>query len=294
MMKKTTQKSLSKRLAQYGALTVAVAGIADVNGQIVYTDLNPDFNGGSNTDYALDLNNDGTVDFQLTQVDSSTTSVGFQINFKSFLIAPTGATNDVLGDGASSSGSFAYPFALNSGAIISNGQAQWNNTGFSSGYSILNANVVIDLGGTNYSLSAGNFINVTDKFVGLRFDLSGETYYGWARLDVNTDGTNWVIKDYAYNSTPDQPINAGQTTLGINEQTFNAIKVVALNKSIGLYNLPEATNYTLISVSGQSVLKGATTGHSYVIEANSIANGIYVLELVDTNTNAIVRKKITI
>ena len=61
-MKKTTKKNLSNRLARYGALTVAIAGVADASGQIVYTDLDPDFSGGgAGSFHLLDLNNDMIV-----------------------------------------------------------------------------------------------------------------------------------------------------------------------------------------------------------------------------------------
>ena len=66
-MKKITQKKLSQRLVRYGALTAAIAGVADASGQIIYTDITPDYSGGANTDYALDLNNDGIIDFNIEQ-----------------------------------------------------------------------------------------------------------------------------------------------------------------------------------------------------------------------------------
>ena len=49
-----------------------------------------------------------------------------------------------------------------------------------------------------------------DKYLGLRFIIKGQTHYGWARLDV-LSLSHWVIKDYAYNATPNKPILAGQT-----------------------------------------------------------------------------------
>ena len=61
-MKKTTPLKLSKRLTQYSALSLAVAGLADANGQgVVYT---PNVNIASNT-YNLDLDGGGTFDFYL-------------------------------------------------------------------------------------------------------------------------------------------------------------------------------------------------------------------------------------
>ncbi|HLT32712.1 MAG TPA: hypothetical protein VKZ98_02895, partial [Aquaticitalea sp.] len=199
-MKKTTQKALSKRLAQYGALTVAIAGAADASGQIVYTDITPDFSGGINTDYALDLNNDGTIDFEINQDQISYYGI---VTINRFRLFPTDAANEALVDDPSS-GMYAYPFALNSGDVISNGQTTWNNNGFSTGYQSLN--YAVSYYGSLYN--DGNFVDVTDKYIGLRFNISGQTHYGWARLDVNAAASIWTVKDYAYNSVAGEPINA--------------------------------------------------------------------------------------
>jgi len=292
-MKKITQNSfskqpLSKRLAQYGALTIAIAGVTDASGQIEYTDITPDFNGGTNTDYALDLNDDGIDDFQIVQSTYGYPSYSFFVN--RLALRPLNASNEALVDDPSA-GNYAYPFALDSGDVISSGQATWNNNGLeSTSFQSLNW-----ASSYNGSLSNdGNFVDVTDKFVGLRFNISGQTHYGWVRLDVNADATVWAIKDYAYNTTPNEPINAGQSALSINEFSTNTIKVVSLNKSIGLYNLPQTARYRVMDISGKSILEGATNNDSYVVEANGIANGIYIIELSDSNSNAIIRKKIVL
>jgi len=296
-MGKTTQKnfflkdSLSKRLAQYGALAVAIAGVTDASGQIVYTDIT-DYNGGVNTDYLLDLNNDAIIDFEILQNQSITTYAGYPLTYNSLLLVPTAIGNEALVDDPLA-GNFAYPFALNSGDVISSGQSAWNNNGFSAGYMSLNWNYSLDVNGTIYGAIDGNFTDVTDKFIGLRFELNGQTHYGWARLDVNIDGTTWVVKDYAFNSTPGAAINAGQT-LGVAESNVNNIKIVASDKNISLFNLPNDTSYQLFSTSGQSVAKGNTTGSTFVIEANSFASGIYILELNDIITNAVLTKKIVL
>jgi len=74
----------------------------------------------------------------------------------------------------------------------------------------------------------------------------------------------------------------------------NNVKIVALNKSIGLYNLTGKTNYNLFSISGQSVLKGSTDHDTYVIEAKTVATGVYVMELEDNHSKAVIRKKIVL
>lgn len=277
-MKKTTLKnpnSLTKRLAQYGALSVAIAGVAEVNGQIVYTDI-ADFTGGGIVDYGLDLNNDATVDFTI-DASSDGSSLYFAVK-----LSAGAASNSFLG----SAPSYIYPFALSAGDPISSGQTSWFDASASTG--------TLNFVSCYFGSGGSNWCGVTDKFLGLRFQLAGNTHYGWARLDVSASGDSFTIKDYAYNTTPGEAINAGQTSLSVNEFDNNSIKVVALNKSIGLYNLPQATEYRVMDVSGKTVMNGTTVGERYVIEANAIANGIYIVELSDSNSNSVLRKKIVL
>nr|WP_321232707.1 T9SS type A sorting domain-containing protein [uncultured Psychroserpens sp.] len=276
-MKKTTSLKLSKQLAKYGALTVAIAGVADANGQITYTDITPDFSGGVGGEYFLDIDNNGTDDFRIFHNNASSASSA------AILISPLTASNDVLG---SSGATYAYPFVLNSGDVISSGGSAWNNNGFSAGFQSLNY---------GNSCSIGNWCGVTDGFIGLRFNISGSTHYGWARLDVPTDNSMaWTIKDMAYNEVAGQSIMAGQETLSLDTSTLNNIRIVALNKSIGLYNIVDATAYTLYSMTGKKVLEGTTSNSSYVIEANALASGVYIVELIDVNSKAVLRKKIVL
>ncbi len=271
-MKKTTHKNLSKRLVKYSALSVALAGLTEVNGQIVYS--GPINLGG--TDYVIDLNNDAINDFKIIYIGTQN-ALGFQ---------QYGSYNAVLG---SSVGSFQYPFGLNNSAIISSSQNTWMNGSFQP----MNQN--------SCAFPNNQWCDGSDKYLGLRLyvDLGpgpgpDKTYYGWARVNVPLNASGWMIKDFAYNSTPDAPITAGQTVLGIDDNVFSKIKVVALNKSIGLYNLPETTDYNVFNMTGQQVLNGKTTNRDYVIEAPMLASGIYIVELTDSNSKGVIRKKVVL
>jgi len=263
------KKITSKKLLKYGALSAAIAGIADANGQIVYTDI-ADFTGGGAVDYNLDLNNDTTPDFIINAISSNASIFAVFLNSNS--------SNSFLG----SQPNYTYPFAMNAGDPISSGQAGWYNNGTLNYVSCL------------YGAGSSNWCGVTDKFLGLRFDVGGNTHYGWARLDVSASGDSFTIKDYAYNSTPGAPINAGQT-LSTNEFENNNTRIVALNKSIALYNLPQSIEYKVVDITGKSVMSGnLVASDSYVIEANTLANGVYIVELFDANSNAIIRKKVVL
>ncbi len=56
--------------------------------------------------------------------------------------------------------------------------------------------------------------NPKDRYVGVRFQLNGETHYGWIRLTVTTHANHHpvisaTITAYAYESVPNKPIFAG-------------------------------------------------------------------------------------
>ena len=54
--------------------------------------------------------------------------------------------------------------------------------------------------------------------------------YSCSKLDVSLCGDQFILKEYAYNSPPGAPINAGQTTLSLEDNQLSTIKIVALNK----------------------------------------------------------------
>jgi hypothetical protein len=47
-------------------------------------------------------------------------------------------------------------------------------------------------------------------------------------------------------------------------------------------------------MTGQEVLKGSTNERDFVIEVPTLASGVYILELGDTNTNVVIRKKVVL
>jgi len=283
-MKKTTLQNLANRLTKYGSLTLAFAGITDVSGQIIYTDVDPDV-GGAGNGYPLDLNNDGELEFFIFQSNWGPSASNPAVRMFPVNQYYGSKTNAVL---ASTAGPFIYPYALNFNDLINSTNPAWN-----SGYSYMDLQY-----GNCYTNS--NWCGVTDKYLGLRFEvLNGpgpgddQTFYGWAKLDV-IDSSNWLIKEYAYNSTPGESITAGQLPLGLDDSTLSKIKIVAANKQIELYNLNEATNYSLYSLTGQEVLKGTTSNRDYTIDVNTVASGLYIIELGDITSNAVLRKKVVL
>ena len=284
-MKKTTSQKLSNRLVQYGALSAAIAGVTNTNGQIIWTDI-PDIS-RTNTSYQLNLDGDAAVDFTIVNYQGFAQGIAPAASYIFYVSSylPYGFqgfnSNAILGIGPIGSGSWKYPFALSSGDPISAGATTWL-TG-SSGQT-MNVN--------NCSWTYSQWCNVNNKYLGLKFKIGAYTHYGWAKLDAGS--ASFTIKEYAYNSTPDAPINAGQKPLGIEDNRLSKVKIVGLNKSIGLYNLPEASNYTVYNLTGQEIAKGTANSGYYAIDVKTLASGIYIVELGDTESNAVLRKKVVL
>jgi len=113
--------------------------------------------------------------------------------------------------------------------------AIWGHTVRSQGYaSALYANVQIGPKGHFVSrgeMAAGSFTggdrrasasgagpwdDVKNRYLGLKFQIKGETHYGWARLNVSVQShgpanVTATLTGYAYETVPDKPIIAGKT-----------------------------------------------------------------------------------
>jgi hypothetical protein len=66
--------------------------------------------------------------------------------------------------------------------------------------------------GTEYG-SVGQFFNVSDRYLGLKFVIKGKFHYGWARFSVIVGGgkITAALTGYAYETIPNKPIVAGRT-----------------------------------------------------------------------------------
>jgi hypothetical protein len=180
---------------------------------IIYTDVNPDSSILLATDsFNLDLNNDGVTDFEFNkQLSSSECRSPEQPTFTFHIhlsVTPANAGSAIM-----TNTSNLLALALDSSTPIGP-DSLWATT----------SEVLLEGGAisncTNVSGHAGYWIDVSDKYIGLKFIKDNNTYYGWARLSSTYSvvspsiliiGGELILKDYAYNNVPNQPILAGQT-----------------------------------------------------------------------------------
>lgn len=162
---------------------------------IVFTDIEPDFTGEDFGDsYNLDLNNDGIIDFIITSASND--------DWEWLGISQDSNTGNGI---VSVEPWFTYTLPLNSGQEIYN-LREYRNGEFYGAGALFSIGDCYHGGGKDCSY---NWENKVDKYLGLKFSINEETHYGWALLDIKSL-THWVIREYAYNATPNKPILAGQ------------------------------------------------------------------------------------
>jgi hypothetical protein len=131
--------------------------------------------------------------------------------------------------------------------------------------------------------------------------VASQVYYGWVRLSVASGVINATIFDYAYNSSPGQPILAGQTmTTGIRETTFASSIDLFPNPAdnhltIDFGSNNEEVKVSIADITGKVVYRTIATDTQRVdVNTNDFAEGIYVVHIQAGDfigTNKLVVKK---
>jgi hypothetical protein len=204
-------QSIHQQLSVYaGAAVMAVVSVLALTqpseAKIVYTPTHVYIKSGQNP-YSLDLNHDGTTDFIMDQVYFLKNHVCNNRTFESDRLSETpiqGNAAVVATDGS------AVP--LDRSAEIGPKQS----FGFSYGSMALVEQGYFQVGlhecGYVHRTSF-YWVNVTNRYLGLEFQINGKTHYGWARLSVQVGYVyiKALVTGYAYETIAGKSIKAGQT-----------------------------------------------------------------------------------
>ena len=149
---------------------------------------------GSERTYNLDLNHDGVTDFVLQNYTNT-----FEGSPQGFLFVVPARGEDAV----EAEKTYNRAYALPPGIRVGPGAPF-----FSMRYQMM---VSADAAERCF----GNWNNVRDRYLGLRFVINQEAHYGWARLSVGCNrGNNKIfalLTGYAYETDANRPIVTGQT-----------------------------------------------------------------------------------
>jgi hypothetical protein len=314
----TKNSELSKKLTSYSVLaSVILLGAESGEAQIIYhkvtsNDTIPKGAGRGDTtfnfgkdfgSFYLDLNNDSTADFKFSAIIASLYrfyTFGKRIYSKGFSGHLHAYNSNVFDQVAASYGSeHQSVLACN---VFSEGKTIGNNLKWYRGGTLF----------TNFAQSTstprsggrkityfvgGKWANQKDKFEGLRIKSILGYNYGWVRFSLIL--TPWtshlnkayiVVKDYAYQTTPNMPILAGDTGFFKHPPTIQLLagdSNVCENDSVMLKvnNFPEGASLQLYR--NDTAFGSLITDSIFEIKQAGNYYGVVSLDSNSTLTNSI-------
>jgi hypothetical protein len=177
---------LEKKLVAYmmgaGAAAAWLSTTEPAEAKVVYTRANL----RSPHIVVLDLNHDGIADF----------SIGFlgRHYYPYFGVLPDVPGNTVQ---------YSPEFVGFRGNVVGPG-GSFQTGGFYTGYTAV-------LAVSRYPYLSGVWVNVTNRYLGLKFLINGQVHYGWARMTLSSGNPILVVTGYAYETVPNKQIVEGAT-----------------------------------------------------------------------------------
>ena len=187
----------NKQAMAASALSLAGAALLTTlpaAGEVVYSpaDIHVNRSRTGVTFVPLDINNDGQPDFKFAAAFGADFSSGNDIVYRGMRVYGYGPSNQAMSSRGRNGAKAALPIGARVGPAGKFGAHSLMAT-----CDDFNGRLV-------YS---GAWINAENRYLGVKFQINGETHYGWVRMTVNcNDGT---ITGYAYETVANRPIDAG-------------------------------------------------------------------------------------
>jgi hypothetical protein len=174
-------------LAASAAGVSLLASVQPSEAKIVYTKTHQVI--GADGIYPLDLNHNGIIDFLIQEFGAPFSNSG-----SNRLLV-----KEAFGNAVEASNAVAA--ALGNGALIDSRQRFIAGTNYL-GEVMVQAGCSIESGCS----TQGQWVNVNNRYLGLKFRVNGRTHYGWARLTLDSSEGETVL--HAFKGVPDgnQPV----------------------------------------------------------------------------------------
>ena len=173
------EKHLAMYIAAAGAAATAMLAAQSAEAKIVYTPANQTFGLGTRGQIPLDLNADGIPDVYFS---------GGENGYSAYIGAAPAAGNGIVG-------------APGSAAALVWGTRIGPKDQFEAQAELMELQACKSTCNT-----LGPWARKFNRFIGVKFQISGQTHYGW----VNVNMEKGTITGYAYQTVANQPILAGE------------------------------------------------------------------------------------
>lgn len=235
------------------AILLIITSFTALNAGIVYTDI-ADVTLPTSGSIDIDFNGDAGAEFTITDDGyGGTIMPSVMFTSASYHFATVSATEwDVI-----------KGLALNSPINTASG---WHDLG----------DAYVDPG-----WQTTNFPTNNDTYIGAQFLIGTSSHFGWIRVNWDGSGT-FIIKDYAYESTPNTAINAGDVSMGLSEITTSNISIFPnptkdFISFIGLSNNIKAIS--IFSANGKLMHSQLYLNNDIKVDVRKWSAGVYYIRI---------------
>lgn len=279
-MKKTLRIILS-------LFTTFITGISF--GQIIYTDINPDVTlQASNADsYPIDLDNGGTIDMIVFADIKDTTVSGFAVQITGVAIQTLNNTQIIGHTQQLGNETVVVADTLQNMHLI-DGTANYVDNSTPSVYP------GVGLGVNGAGANLGDFQANGNLSFGVKFDINGNTHYGWVQVNIAANCVSGVLLDYAYQSIADSSIYAGDMGSGftsVNEINETEAEIKTFNNSFRINSNTKNGTIQVVNIIGKTVLNEKCISNK-MYSLDDLPSGIYLINYRSDNYS--ITKKIWI
>ena len=276
----------SKTLKILSVIISALSISETSKAQVQYTDVNPDFlYSNSIAGYLLDLNNDGIDDFKLIRESEYWWCGAGGYSGPNYYGGKWGMILENLDTLASNRSRLdqtasCYPYfqkvqKMQVNTLLALNPTSWSNYNPLTPWKAIYA----EYSGCSAPCSVTNPSNV-DLFIGLRIGVPGAFHLGWLRIQIASGFV--IVKDYAFETTPNRPIIIGSTTssVGIND-IEGASKIILNGKDLSLQFFNESAKYQIhvSNLAGQVIESSDNVGLLWNYSFNQ--PGVYMVTIAN-------------
>jgi len=238
--KKSTASDFEKKLVRYALMGGAVLGASTAAHAAIITTVENQYipDGGS---FAVSFDNSSTTDFTISALSGYTEFDGFPYAGVIVSGPPSNTTTQFVG---------AKPFEDNAAFALGGATTISSSSPFVANYAKLAKVTMLPSDPSPFPWYSGYWDNNIPAFLGVSFQRSGNTYYGWAEMSVDVTAPETVDSDslsaaisagptasaYLYSISYNNVPNGQITTPGIPEPAslslfaLGAIGIAALKK----------------------------------------------------------------
>jgi hypothetical protein len=158
---------------------------------------------------ALTTSSDAVVATSSTSTHDGVTDLSFQNTFRTVSCTVDGGCNHVEQLSAKLAANNEVVYNVFGAVAMKAGMRIGPKRTFRGGVEMMASIGTIASRGPN-----GSWINVKNRYLGIKFKINGETHFGWARLSVQANrfpSITATLTGYAYETVPNKPIIAGKT-----------------------------------------------------------------------------------